>query len=92
MVAVATISHTEHLGEHRGYRLHRDWCRGSGGLGRRWSLCVGYRASSAPRTVRGAVDDYDPHDVRDGEAPHFDSEADARAAIDATFEAPGEAA
>lgn len=86
MVA-ATISRTEYLGEHRGHRLYRDWCRAAG----RWNLCVGYRASSAPRDVRGAIDD-DPDDVRDGEAPHFDSEDDVRAAIDATFEAPGEAA
>ena len=81
---VAPITRTEHLGEHRGYHLYRDWCPGPGRM-----LCVGYRASSAPRDVCG---DYNPADVRDGEALHFDSEADLRAAIDATRETPGRAA
>ena len=80
---MAPISRTEFVGTHRGYRLYLDWCPGP-----RRPLCAGYRASSSPRDVRGG---YDPHDVRDGEAPHFDSEDDVRAAIDATFEAPGAA-
>ena len=77
---VAPITRTEHLGEYRGYHLYRDWYPGA-----RRRICAGYRASSAPRDVRGG---YDPADVRDGEEPHFDSEADVRAAIDATHEAP----
>ena len=81
---VSPITRTEHLGEYRGYHLYRDWCPGP-----RRMLCVGYRASSAPRNVCG---DYGPDDVRDGEAPHFDTEADARAVIDATHETPGRAA
>ena len=81
---VAPISRTEHLGEHRGYHLYRDWCPGP-----RRMLCVGVRASSAPRNVRG---DYDPNDVRDGEEPHLDTETQMRAVIDATHETPGRAA
>ena len=81
---VAPISRTEPLGEYRGYHLYRDWCPGA-----RRMLCVGVRAASAPRDVCG---DYDPVDVRDGEGVHFDTEADLRAAIDATYETPGRAA
>ena len=81
---MAPIIRTEHVGEHRGYHLYRDWCAGP-----RRMLCVGYRATSADLICCGH---YDPADVRDGEAPHFDSEADARAAIDATCETPGRAA
>ena len=80
---MAPISSTEYIGWHRGYLLYRDWYRGD-----RRMVCAGVRASSAG-DVR---DTYDPDDVRDGEAPHFDTEADARAAIDATHETPGRAA
>ena len=80
----APISTTEHVGEHRGYHLYRDWCPGV-----RRMRCVGVRATSADLICCGH---YDPADVRDGEAPHFDTEADLRAAIDATYETPGRAA
>lgn len=79
---MAPISRTECVGRYRGYHLLVDWCPGPRRL-----LCVGFRASSVP-VETGPVG---PPECRDGEAPHFDSEDDVRAAIDATFEAPGAA-
>ena len=80
---VAPITRTEHVGRYRGYHLVTDWAPYPMRL-----RCVGYRASSVPAATGPLLE---PPECRDGEAPHFDSEAAARAAIDATFVPPGAA-
>lgn len=80
MDALSRVTRTEYVTAYRGYHLLLDWYPGP----TRRLVCAGLRAASARP--------YDPDDVRDGEAPHFDTEADVRAAIDATHETPGRAA
>ena len=80
---VAPITRVERTGEHRGYHLLSDWApAGRGGR----LLCVGYRGAEVARTDPDSL--HDPAAYRDGEQVHYDSEADLRAAIDATHAAP----
>lgn len=81
---VAPITRTERTGEYRGYHLLSDWApAGRGGR----LLCVGYRGAEVARTDPDSL--HDPYVWRDGEQVHYDSEDDLRAAIDATYAAPG---
>lgn len=83
MDALARVVETECVGgTYRGYYVLIDYER----LGPRL-VCAGYRGVEAAGTDPGTL--HDPAACRDGEQVHYDSEEDLRAAIDATYAAPG---